>query len=125
MLWPKGAQSQKSVSAQDCQQDAPKGEGPSGLYSPSTLKRIGREPPMHVRGKMTPEQRRLYRIAQGPAEGGHSTAAVKRRLGMKLGNPNLWKLGEGDDRAMLEAMEKEIRSENERGQRSVGSESGA
>ena len=26
------------------------------------------EPPMHVREKMTPEQRRLYCIAQGPAE---------------------------------------------------------
>ena len=95
-----------------------------GLYSPSTLKRMRREPPTHVREKMTPEQRRLYRIAQGPGEGGY-TAAVKRRLGMKLRNPNLWKLEDGDDQAMLEAMENEIHAENERRQRSVGSESSA
>ena len=83
-----------------------------------------REPPTHVREKMTPEQRRLYRISQGPAEGGY-TAAVKRRLGMKLRNPNLWELEDRDDQAMLEAMENEIRCKNERRQRSVGSEFGA
>ena len=75
------------------------------------------EPPTHVREKMTPQQRRLYCIAQGPAEGGY-TATVKWRLGMKLRNLNLWKLLDGDDQAMLEAMENEWR------QRSVDSEFG-
>lgn len=74
---------------------------------------------------MTPEQRRLYQIAQGPAEGGY-TAAVKLRLGMKLRNPNLWELESGreEDRTMLETMENEISSENERRQRSAGGELG-
>ena len=72
---------------------------------------------------MTPEQRRLYQIAQGPAEGGY-TAAVKLGLGMKLRNPNLWKLegGREADQAMLETMESEISSENERRQRGAGGE---
>jgi len=74
---------------------------------------------------MTPEQRRLYQIAQGPAEGGY-TAAVKLRLGMKLRNPNLWELESGreEDWTMLETMENEISSENERRQRSAGGELG-
>lgn len=94
-----------------------------GLYFPSTLKRMRRGPPTHICEKMTPEQRRLYQIAQGPAEGGY-TAAVKLRLGMKLRNPNLWKLegGREEDQAILETMESEISSENEQRQRNAGGE---
>ena len=43
---------------------------------------------------------------------------------MKLRNPNLWKLEDGDNQAMLEVMENKIRCENKRRLR-VGSEFGA
>ncbi|KAL4076834.1 hypothetical protein V8B97DRAFT_2022103 [Scleroderma yunnanense] len=94
-----------------------------GLYCLSTLKRMRRGPPTHILAKMTPEQRRLYRIAQGPAEGGY-TAAVKVSLGMKLRSPSLWKLegGQEENQAMLEAMEHKISSENERRQHRGGDE---
>lgn len=88
---------------------------PRGLYYPSTLARMRRGPPAHVLAKMTPEQRRLDRIVRGPAEGGY-TGAVKHRLGMKLRNPDLWKLegGRQENQTMLETMENKIRIENER-----------
>ncbi|KAI6126755.1 hypothetical protein F5141DRAFT_355061 [Pisolithus sp. B1] len=76
-------------------------------------------PPAHVLAKMTPEQRKLYRIALGPSEGGY-TAAVKLKLGMKLRKPDLWKLesGRAENLAMLELKENDIMAENERRQRS-------
>ncbi|KAI6115339.1 hypothetical protein EDD16DRAFT_1482905 [Pisolithus croceorrhizus] len=90
-----------------------------GLYSKSTIKRMQQGPPAHVLAKMTPEQRKLYRIALGPSEGGY-TAAVKLKLGMKLRKPDLWKLesGRAENLAMLELKENDIMAENERRQRS-------
>lgn len=94
-----------------------------GLYSQSTIKRMQQGPPAHVLAKMTPEQRKLYRIALGPSEGGYA-AAVKLKLGVKLRKPNLWKLegGRAENLAMLELKENEIMAENERRQRKDANE---
>ncbi|KAI6026009.1 hypothetical protein EDC04DRAFT_3116499 [Pisolithus marmoratus] len=94
-----------------------------GLYSELTIKRMRQGPPAHVLAKMTPEQRKLYRIALGPSEGGY-VAAVKLKLGMKLRKPELWKLegGRAENLVMLEAKENDIVAENERRQRSDAAE---
>ncbi|KAI6145213.1 hypothetical protein BKA82DRAFT_4171063 [Pisolithus tinctorius] len=90
-----------------------------GLYSELTITRMRQGPPAHVLAKMTPEQRKHYRIALGPSEGGYA-AAVKLKLGMKLRKPDLSKLegGRTENQAMLRAKVNDIMAENERRQRS-------
>ncbi|KAI6015081.1 hypothetical protein F5J12DRAFT_717170, partial [Pisolithus orientalis] len=90
-----------------------------GLYLELTITRMRQGPPAHVLAKMTPEQRKFYRIGLGPSEGGYA-AAVKLKLGMKLRKPNLSKLegGRTENQATLRAKENDIMAENERRQRS-------
>ncbi|KAF9242299.1 hypothetical protein BU15DRAFT_44029, partial [Melanogaster broomeanus] len=88
----------------------------------STLKRMRQGPPAHILEKMGPERRKMDRIIRGPGEAGY-TAAVKIKMGVKLKNPELWKLEDGkkEDWARLDRMEAEVAAENER-RRQVASE---
>jgi hypothetical protein len=64
---------------------------------------------------MTPEQKKIDAIIRGPGEAGY-TAAVKRKMGVRLKNPELWTLedGRGEDCERLDRMEAEVRVENKR-----------
>ncbi|KAF8839719.1 hypothetical protein BDN67DRAFT_952994 [Paxillus ammoniavirescens] len=81
----------------------------------STLKRMRQRPPAHIFEKMTPEQKKIDAIIRGPGEAGY-TAAVKRRMGVRLKNPESWILEDGrrEDWERLDRMEGEVRVENKR-----------
>ena len=88
----------------------------------STLGRMRRGPPAHVRDKMTPEERRADRIVRCPSEGGY-TAAVKIDMGRRLKEGEMWQMEDGreEDWERLERLEEEVRKENMR-RRSAGVE---
>ncbi|KIK93619.1 hypothetical protein PAXRUDRAFT_503286 [Paxillus rubicundulus Ve08.2h10] len=86
-----------------------------GEIFPSTLKRMRQRPPAHIFEKMTPEQKKIDTIIRGPGEVGY-TATVKRRMGVRLKNPELWTLEDGreEDWERLDRMEAEVRVETAR-----------
>ncbi|EPQ50755.1 hypothetical protein GLOTRDRAFT_81826 [Gloeophyllum trabeum ATCC 11539] len=76
-------------------------------------KRAG--PPAHVLARMTPEERRLDFVSRSLSEVGY-VAAVKKRLGFKLREPDLWRveLGEAGDKVRLQSAKERLESENKR-----------
>ncbi|TFK39489.1 hypothetical protein BDQ12DRAFT_57975 [Crucibulum laeve] len=56
----------------------------------STLRRKRQGPPAHILTKMTPEERAMDNVVRTVSEGGY-VGQVKRRMGMKLREPDAWK----------------------------------
>ncbi|KAF8071824.1 hypothetical protein FPV67DRAFT_1412243 [Lyophyllum atratum] len=83
-----------------------------------TILRQNKGPPAHVLAMMTPERRKMDKIARSVSEVGY-VAQVKRKLGFKLRNPDAWKaeLGAPEDKDRLDRLSQEIREENERRRR--------
>ncbi|KIP06722.1 hypothetical protein PHLGIDRAFT_128138 [Phlebiopsis gigantea 11061_1 CR5-6] len=82
----------------------------------STLRRARRAPPPHVLEKMGPRRRRWDAVARSSVSEVGYVGWVKRQLGFKLRDPDAWKveIGRDEDQPRLDAMEDEIRRENER-----------
>ncbi|KAG5647000.1 hypothetical protein DXG03_001724 [Asterophora parasitica] len=80
-----------------------------------TIRRLRKAPPPHVLSRMTPEQRRMDKIARNVSEVGY-VAQVKRRLGHKLREPEKWKLERGrpENKEGLDRASREIREESNR-----------
>ena len=67
----------------------------------STLRRQRKGPPAHILAKMSPERRRMDKVARSLSEVGY-VALVKRRLGMRLKDPDAGlELGEEKNRPLL------------------------
>lgn len=80
-----------------------------------TILRQSKGPPAHVLAKMTPEQRKMDKVARSVSEVGY-VAQVKRKLGFKLRDPEAWKMEIGSlkDKTRLNRMSKEFSDENAR-----------
>jgi len=80
-----------------------------------TILRQNKGPPAHVLAMMTPEQRKMDKIARSVSEVGY-VAQVKRKLGFKLRNPDDWKveIGAPEDKERLDRLSEEIRQESAR-----------
>ena len=87
-------------------------------------RRMRQGPPAHVLALMTDKQRRMDHIARGAGEAGY-VAQVKRKLGHKLRDPNVWKteLGQPENMEALRRMEMEIEVEHSRRRASVDEDS--
>ena len=92
----------------------------------STLRRQRKGPPAHILAKMSPERRRMDKIARSLSEVGY-VALVKRRLGMRLKDPDAGlELGEEKNRPLLtraaSMLNKENRKRAEEEQKLINSE---
>ena len=78
----------------------------------STLRRQRKGPPAHILAKMSPERRRMDKIARSLSEVGY-VALVKRRLGMRLRDPEAGlELGEKKNRSLLNHASRMLKEEN-------------
>lgn len=86
-----------------------------GEVLPRTIRRRNKGPPASVLAKMSVEERRLDKVARNVSEVGY-VAAVKRRLGHKLRDPEAWKKEAGlpGDKARLNELLRGLKAENER-----------
>ena len=92
----------------------------------STLRRQRKGPPAHILAKMSPERRRMDKVARSVSEVGY-VALVKRRLGMRLKDPDAGlELGEEKNRPLLthaaSMLNKENRKRAKEEQRLINSE---
>ncbi|GLB40306.1 putative complex I LYR family protein [Lyophyllum shimeji] len=80
-----------------------------------TILRQNKGPPAHVLSMMTPEQRKMDKIARSVSEVGY-VARVKRKLGFKLRKPDAWKaeIGHPEDKERLNRLSGAIREESAR-----------
>ncbi|KAF9002935.1 hypothetical protein BDQ17DRAFT_510015 [Cyathus striatus] len=92
----------------------------------NTLKRMRKGPPAHVLALMSPEKKRMDRIARSVSEVGY-VAQVKKKLGHKLRDPEAWKKEESlEKKEELDKLAEFIREENRRDLEAEGSaENGA
>jgi len=83
-----------------------------------TVLRRNKGPPAHVLRRMTEEERKMDKVVRSVSEVGY-VAQVKRKLGFKLRDPELWKreIGDVGDQARLDRMMQGVRAENERRRR--------
>jgi hypothetical protein len=80
----------------------------------STLRRQRKGPPAHILAKMSPKRRRMDRVARSLSEVGY-VALVKRRLGMRLKDPDAGlELGEKKNRPLLTHAASILNKENKR-----------
>ena len=80
----------------------------------STLRRQRKGPPAHILAKMSPERRRMDKVARSLSEVGY-VALVKRRLGMRLRDPDAGlELGEEKNRPLLSHAASMVNKENRR-----------
>lgn len=78
----------------------------------STLRRQRKGPPAHILAKMSPERRRMDKVARSLSEVGY-VALVKRRLGMRLKDPEAGlELGEKENRSLLKRATSMLKEEN-------------
>jgi len=78
----------------------------------STLKRQRQGPPAHILANMSPERRRMDKVARSLSEVGY-VALVKRRLGMRLKDPEAGlELGEKKNRSLLKHAASMLKEEN-------------
>ena len=78
----------------------------------STLRRQRKGPPAHILAKMSPERRRMDKVARSLSEVGY-VALVKRRLGMRLKDPDAGlELGEEKNRPLLTHAANMLNKEN-------------
>ena len=78
----------------------------------STLRRQRKGPPAHILAKMSPERRRMDKVARSVSEVGY-VALVKRRLGMRLKDPDAGlELGEEKNRPLLTLAASMLNEEN-------------
>ena len=78
----------------------------------STLRRQRKGPPAHILAKMSPKRRRMDKVARSLSEVGY-VALVKRRLGMRLKNPDAgFELGEERNRPLLTHAASMLNKEN-------------
>jgi hypothetical protein len=91
-----------------------------GEILPSTIHRRNKGPPAHILSKMTPEQRKLDKIARHVSEVGY-VAMAKMKLGHKLKTPDAWRreIGKPEDMTRLDRMLEEVNLENERRRQSA------
>lgn len=61
-----------------------------GEILPRTIRRRQKEPPAHNLSKMTEEQKKLDKVVRSVSEVGY-VAMVKKRLGLKMRDPDAWK----------------------------------
>lgn len=82
----------------------------------STIRRRNKAPPSHILEKMSPLRRHLDQVARSNVSEVGYVGWAKRKLGYKLRDPDAWKMeiGKDEDQPRLNAMEEEIRKENER-----------
>ncbi|KAF9460353.1 hypothetical protein BDZ94DRAFT_1266355 [Collybia nuda] len=83
-----------------------------------TISRQNAGPPAPVLAKMTPEQRKMDKVARSVSEVGY-VAQVKRKLGFKLRDPNAWKKENGspENKKALDRIARDIMWENLKRQR--------
>jgi hypothetical protein len=80
----------------------------------STLRRQRKGPPAHILANMSPERRRMDKVARSLSEVGY-VALVKRRLGMRLKDPDAGlELGEEKNRPLLTRAANMLNEENRR-----------
>ena len=78
----------------------------------STLKRQRKGPPAHILATMSPKRRRMDKVARSLSEVGY-VALVKRRLGMRLTDPDAGlELGEEKNRPLLKYAASMLNKEN-------------
>ncbi|KAF5382048.1 hypothetical protein D9615_004459 [Tricholomella constricta] len=78
-----------------------------------TILRQRKGPPAHVLAVMTPEQRRMDKIARSVSEVGY-VAKVKRKLGFKLRHPDTWKVELGMSKEIQKESDRRMREETRR-----------
>lgn len=80
-----------------------------------SFRRQRQGPPAHVLACMTPEERHMDRVARSLSEVGY-IAQVKMKLGMKLRDPEAWKVefGKPENLSELDEMWEAIDAENAR-----------
>ena len=83
-----------------------------------TVLRRNKGPPAHVLRRMTEEERKMDKVVRSVSEVGY-VGQVKRKLGFKLRDPELWKreIGDVGDKPRLDRMMQGVRAENERRRR--------
>ena len=80
----------------------------------STLRRQRKGPPAHILAKMSPKRRRMDKVARSLSEVGY-VALVKRRLGMRLKDPDAGlELGEQKNRPLLAYAARMLNKENKK-----------
>lgn len=85
-----------------------------GEMTLSAIRRGRKGPPAHVLARMSPERRKMDKVARSLSEVGY-VALVKRRLGRKLKDAEAGlELGEKENRALLDKATDMIRKENRR-----------
>jgi len=85
-----------------------------GELTLSGIRRQRKGPPAHVLARMSPERRRMDKVARSLSEVGY-VALVKRRLGRKLKDPEAGlELGEKENRELLDKARDMVRRENKR-----------
>ena len=85
-----------------------------GELTLSAIRRERKGPPAHILATMSPERRKMDKVARSLSEVGY-VALVKRRLGRKLKEPEAGlELGEKENRELLDKARDMIRKENQR-----------
>jgi len=80
----------------------------------STVRRQRKGPPAHILAKMSPKRRRMDQVARSLSEVGY-VALVKRRLGMRLKDPDAGlELGEKKNRPLLTHAASILNKENKK-----------
>ena len=81
-----------------------------------TIQRRNKQPPGHIYEKMSPLRRHWDEVSRSSVSEVGYVGWVKRKLGFKLRDPDAWKVevGKDVDQPRLNALEMEIRKENER-----------
>ncbi|EIW80078.1 hypothetical protein CONPUDRAFT_166670 [Coniophora puteana RWD-64-598 SS2] len=86
----------------------------AGVETPSSIARKRQAAPAYLQAKMTEQQRHVDKVIRSPSEVGY-VGMVKRRVGMRLANPDTLKSEESPARAAeLDRLAEAIREENER-----------
>jgi hypothetical protein len=90
-----------------------------GELTLSAIRRQRKGPPAHILAKMTPERRKMDKVARSLSEVGY-VALVKKRLGRKLKDPQAGlELGEKENWPLLDRGRDIIRRENRRRARMI------